>query len=78
MGWAGLTNGELLTNAEGKFDVFITIDRSMTFQQNISRFTLFLIVLHVKSTRLADVEPLAQQIIDAINKAQPGTVAHVG
>jgi hypothetical protein len=38
MGWAGVKNGELLTRAAGEFDALITIDRSMTFQQKISRF----------------------------------------
>ncbi len=40
MGWAGIKNGELLTLAENEFDVFITIDRNLSFQQNLLKSTL--------------------------------------
>ena len=36
MGWATIKNGELLTLAAGTFDVFITIDRNLSFQQNLT------------------------------------------
>lgn len=40
MGWAGVENGELLRLASGEFDVFITVDRSLEFQQNLSDLAL--------------------------------------
>ncbi len=43
MGWAGIKNGQLL--AEGEFDVFITVDRNLSFQQNLSQFNIAVIVL---------------------------------
>ena len=45
-GWAGLKNGILLGRADGAYDAFVTIDSSLTFQQNIARFNLRLIVVH--------------------------------
>lgn len=38
MGWSGVKNGELLTLAEKEFDVFITVDRNLSFQQNLPKF----------------------------------------
>ena len=37
MGWAGLDNGELLARAEKEFDIFITVDHNLTFQQNLTQ-----------------------------------------
>jgi hypothetical protein len=42
MGWAGIKNGMLLTLAEAEFDVFITVDRNLSFQQNLPRFNIAL------------------------------------
>jgi len=52
VGWAGLTNGDLLTLAQREFDAFITVDRRLPFQQNLSRFRIAVIVLRAPSTRL--------------------------
>jgi hypothetical protein len=40
MGWASRRNGELLGLAEREFDVFLTVDRKLQYQQNLSRFNL--------------------------------------
>ena len=77
MGWASIKNGELLSRADGHFDAFLTIDRSLSFQQNISRFRLALLVLHAKSNRLADLEPLVPQILAALTSASPGKTIHI-
>ncbi|HLL74658.1 MAG TPA: DUF5615 family PIN-like protein [Pyrinomonadaceae bacterium] len=45
VGWSGLKNGELLTAADGKFDVFITTDKSLRHQQNLSKYRLAVILL---------------------------------
>jgi hypothetical protein len=37
-GWAAIENGELLTLASGEFDVFVTVDRNLSFQQNLGLF----------------------------------------
>ena len=46
MGWAGVKNGQLLALAEAEFDVFITVDRNLSFQQNLPQFNIAVIVLH--------------------------------
>jgi hypothetical protein len=47
MGWAGVKNGQLLALAEAEFDVFITVDRNLSFQQNLPQFNIAVIVLQV-------------------------------
>jgi len=39
LGWASVTNGELLVRAEGRFDAFVTVDRNLAFQQATHRFS---------------------------------------
>jgi hypothetical protein len=52
MGWSGLTNGTLLEKAQQEFDVFLTGDQNLTFQQPTSRFELGVVVLHAESIQL--------------------------
>lgn len=52
MGWATIKNGELLALAEDEFDVFLTVDRNLSFQQNLPKFNLAVIVLCAPSNRL--------------------------
>jgi hypothetical protein len=66
MGWAGIKNGELLKRAEKEFDVFITVDRNLSFQQNITNIKITVIVLKSKSNRLSDLKPFATKIISAL------------
>ena len=53
-GWAGIKNGELLTRAQTQFDVFVTVDRNLAFQQNIPQFTIAVIVLQAQTNPLKD------------------------
>jgi hypothetical protein len=49
MGWAGIKNGALLTLAEKEFDVFITVDRNLSFQQNLHKLNVAVLVLHAST-----------------------------
>jgi hypothetical protein len=66
--WDGrpLKNGELLALAENEFDVFITVDRNLSFQQNLSKFHIAVLVLRAQSNRLADLKPLAPKILSLL------------
>lgn len=66
MRWSGLKNGKLLEKAEQEFDVFITVDRNLAFQQHIPQFDIAVLVLHTVSNRLADLKLLVPQILDAL------------
>jgi hypothetical protein len=74
MGWQGIKNGRLLALAAQSFDVFVTVDRNLTFQQNLSSHAIPVVVLHARSNRLADHMPLVPALLAAIAGAKPGPV----
>ena len=55
MGWATIKNGELLTLAAQQFDAFVTVDRNLSFQQNLAAFPIAIFVLRARTNRLADL-----------------------
>ncbi|CBN55314.1 MULTISPECIES: DUF5615 family PIN-like protein [Kamptonema] len=63
MGWAGIKNGQLLALAEAEFDIFITVDRNLSFQQNLPQFNIAVVVLEVSSNRLADMKPVVPNVL---------------
>ena len=77
-GWAGRKNGELLQLAAGKFDAFITIDRSLVFQQKVARLSFGVVVLRARSNRLADLQLLVPELLRALGAIRPGEVVRVG
>jgi uncharacterized protein DUF5615 len=70
MGWAGIENGELLTLAQGIFDIFVTVDRNLSFQQNLSRYDIAVIVLRCRSNRLGDLRQLVPDLIHSLSLAK--------
>lgn len=78
MGWRGRENGELLGLAAAQFDVFLTTDRNLSFQQNVERFDLAVIVLNAPSNRLSDLRRLAPELLQALPFVRPGETRHVG
>ena len=73
MNWAGIKNGELMRLAEMEFDVFITVDRNLSFQQNLPKFNIAVLVLRAKSNRLADLQPFAEKIVENLPNLEKGT-----
>jgi hypothetical protein len=74
MGWTTIKNGELLARASKQFDVFITVDRNLSFQQHLVSFQIAVVVLHARSNRLADLQPLIPGLLTALRRPLPGTV----
>lgn len=74
-GWDLLDNGDLLTAASGEFDVFVTADKSLRYQQNLSRFAIAVVV--VPFQRLPELEPIIERVIAAIRRATAGTATVV-
>ena len=78
MGWTTIKNGELLALAAREFDVFVTVDRNLSFQQNLSGLPIGVIVLRARSNRLADLMGLVPGLLDAIAIAETGRAHVVG
>lgn len=68
MGWATIKNGRLLRLAEKEFDVFVTVDRNLSFQQHLPKFDIAVAVLRARSNRLEDLRPLAAPLLAALGK----------
>lgn len=77
-GWTAFTNGEFLGRAEHEFDAFVTVDRNLPFQQDLSRFSVVVIVLRAPSNRLADLRGLIPQLLATLPVAKRGEGTWVG
>ncbi len=79
MGWKGVKNGVLLAQAAASdFDVMITMDTGVPYQQNVSTLPLSVVVLRALSTDIDDLRPLVPQLYDTLNKLRPKTVVWIG
>lgn len=78
MGWASKKNGELLALAEGGFDVFLTVDRNLSFQQDIARFNVAIVILVAKGNRYPDLQPLVPDLLAVLVGVAPGQLVRVG
>ena len=78
MGWASKENGDLLGWAAGHFDVFLTVDRNLSYQQDMGRFNIAVVVLVARGNRLADLRPLMPQVLEVLAEIRPGQLLRVG
>ena len=77
-GWAGLQNGELLrVAAAAGFEVLVTADRNLEFQQNLSQSRIGIILLIAPSNALEDLIPLVPSLLAAIPKSRSGELLRV-
>jgi predicted nuclease of predicted toxin-antitoxin system len=72
MGWSAIKNGELLALASDHFEVFVTVDRNLSFQQNLGSLPIAVIVLQARTNRLAELRPHVPSLLAAIESAKPG------
>ncbi len=74
---AGLDNGELLKEIENQFDVFLTVDQNIQYQQNLITSKIAIIVLVVQSNRYDDIIPLIPSGISALIDIKPGELLSI-
>jgi predicted nuclease of predicted toxin-antitoxin system len=77
-GLAGKTNGELLSLAERRFQVLITLDKGLPHQQNLSRTKIAVLLIRARSNRVTDILPRIRDCLVALQSIQPGDVLYVG
>ena len=76
-GWDTLKNGELLAVAEGAgFDLLLTTDKNMRYQQNLSGRRIAVVVLGLQ--QWPSLRPHVQRVVEAVQSAAPGSYTEVG
>ncbi len=75
LGWSNLENGELLSAAENSFELFITTDQQIRYQQNLVGRQLAILVL--LSTSWPRIQMHISQIHDAVEKIRPGEYVEI-
>ena len=70
-GWSGIRNGELLQQAEGQFDVFVTSDQNLRYQQNLTGKTISILELSTNDLRrIQTAGALIEEVIEGIRPAE--------
>lgn len=77
MGWEKVKNGKLLTLAQTEFDVFLTVDQNLAYQQNLEGRSLAVIVLVAPNNKVETLAPLMLQVEALLAGARPGQLYQV-
>jgi predicted nuclease of predicted toxin-antitoxin system len=77
MGWAGMKNGALLQLAAESFNVLLTTDRNLAFQQNMATLRLSIIVLRAPSNDISVLRPLIPSALEALLRIKVGEIVQV-
>jgi predicted nuclease of predicted toxin-antitoxin system len=76
---AGKKNGELLAIAERQgFEIFLTMDRGLEYEQNLAGRRIAIITVRAKSNRLADLVPLVGECLVLMRSIKPGHIVRIG
>jgi hypothetical protein len=76
-GFKGLKNGELLRAASAAYDVFITVDKNLPFQQNIRSLQIAVIIVVANGITYEKISPLIPNVLVALTTIQPGQFIRV-
>jgi len=77
-GWAGKQNGELVSLAKGRFDVFVTIDQNLPAQRPARTLEIAVIILSARSNRFQDIRPLIPELLKRLESIARPTLIRVG
>ncbi|HKB67036.1 MAG TPA: DUF5615 family PIN-like protein [Pyrinomonadaceae bacterium] len=77
-GWSGVENGELLALAEAEFDVFLTVDQNLKYQQNLASFNIGLILLVARNNGFKALSPLMPRVREALESIKRGDFIPIG
>ncbi len=76
-GFSGMKNGALLRAASGNFDVLITVDRNLPFQQNIATLQIAVMILMAQGITYPDLKPLIPEVLASLSNIQPGELLRI-
>ena len=78
MGWGGVKNGALLGLAAAEFDVFVTVDRNLRYQQNVVTLPIAVVVLVAHANALQALLPLMPRLEEVLATLQPKSLVEIG
>jgi predicted nuclease of predicted toxin-antitoxin system len=78
LGWAGVKNGELLRKASKDFEILITVDRNLSFQQNPHTLSMPVVVIHSRSNQFKDLERYVPEILQLLQTDLLPVLYHIG
>ncbi len=70
----GLKNGQLLARAGREFDVLLTVDQGLQFQQNLRSADLAIVVLTAASNDIEDLRPLMPEVRQRLSTLRAGDI----
>lgn len=73
-GWSSFKNGQLLALAVGEFEVLVTIDQRMRYQQNLRELSIGIVVIETRDTRFESIRAHVEELREAIARVRPGQV----
>ena len=74
LGWSGFKNGPLIRLAEKEFDVFLTVDQGITYQQSLTGVNLAVAILAATSNDIDDLRPLIPSLLESLDQITSGEV----
>ena len=77
-GWSGIKNGVLLREASREFQVLLTGDRNLEFQQNLATLPIAVVVMVAVNNRIETLRPLIPDVLEALRTIQPGQLVQIG
>jgi len=78
MEWSAVENGELLRLAATQFDIFLTADQNLQFQQNLAALPLAVVVLAARTNRIEDLRPLVPELLSNLRSLPARTFLRLG
>lgn len=78
MGWAGKENGALLAAAESEFDVLVTVDQKLKYQQSMAGRNIAVVVLVARRHKIEFLRRLVPSLERILDEIKPGEVREVG
>ena len=76
-GWVGLKNGELLRRANAEFEVLVTGDQNLEYQQNLAMVSIAVVVLVAENNRIETLRPLIPSLLLVLTTIRPGQLLRV-
>lgn len=77
-GWKGLKNGPLLQRMRGEYQVLVTMDRNLEFQQYVAALPFGVLLVRAASNRMAHLAPLVPAILEVLPGIKPGQIHRIG